>query len=235
MLQASLLTAVESGNGQQPAELRHADSGSCSSGAGLAALAALLGDADTGSAAALLAEGASLAPEQLQIFSSVLQQQDEHRAAMQQDDADEGATFSDTEEGAELDAEEEGEAFEGDAQSGAAAGSCSAKQHYKQHMSEPLWKCEAETAQLMLYQAIFMLMAWKTDYVVRDAAFIALLGILCRFLLPKVCAALCRLLWMWGGGAGQAEGQVWIHTSTEHVAVHRRLTHCLPCICIPTG
>lgn len=57
---------------------------------------------------------------------------------------------------------------------------------FQKLLNLPLWESQGEHAQLLLYQAVFMLIAWKTDYCVRDAAFVALLGMLCTLLLPKV-------------------------------------------------
>jgi hypothetical protein len=142
---------------------------------------------DLDALAAALGEELSLTPEQLLLLNSRLQQQqlDEQRAALEEDEAEEGA-FLDAEAEAEAEAvlQEEGVAFDYEAAQGSASGT--SKQHFEALLSSPLWRCQEEMAQVQLYQAIFLLMAWKMDYVVRDAAFIALLGILCKLLLPKV-------------------------------------------------
>lgn len=178
-LQDVLLQALESGREPQAADLQQ-QGRSLSAGrdADFAALAALLGDEAL--------SDASLTPEQLQRLSSHLQQQhhEECTAAL---DSDEGSVFDEAAEAMVFTEEEEGMAFEPSAahESCDCSGSHS-KQHYEQLLSSPLWRCQEETAQLQLYHVIFLLMTWKMDYVVRDAAFIALLGILCQFLLPKV-------------------------------------------------
>lgn len=146
---------------------------------------------DLDALSALLGEDISLTPEQLQLLHNRLQQQlAEQRAAMEQEEAEEGVFFDPEAEGVQHSLEEEGVAFEFDAAQGAASSSTS-KQHFECLLSSPLWRCQGEMAQVQLYQAIFLLMAWKMDYVVRDAAFVALLGMLCKLLLPKVS---CRLL-----------------------------------------
>lgn len=57
---------------------------------------------------------------------------------------------------------------------------------FKEKLQQPLWECNGEKCTLLLCQVMFMLMAWKMDYCVRDAAFAALLGMLSEVLLPKV-------------------------------------------------
>lgn len=204
-LQGVLLQALECGC--QPGNLhalhQGANSESGSRQAALDAFAELLGGAPC-AAAALLGEGAALTPEQLHLLNDLLQQQDELRAAAQQDGGEEGDIFDDAEEGMDHDLQEEGMAREcADTEAGGSGGT---KQHFQQLLTSPLWRCQEETAQLQLYQAIFLLMAWKMDYVVRDAAFITLLGILCHFLLPKVCPA--REVGGWAGrGRALPEGE----------------------------
>lgn len=187
IVQETLLQALESGH--QPGELpQGANSAAGSREAALNALSELLGG-DPGAVAALLGEGGSPTQEQLQLVNALLEQQHDRRAAAQ-DGGEEGAVYEEAAEGLEYDQADEGMAYEcADMEPEGSRGS---RRHFEQLLTSPLWQCQQETAQLQLYQAIFLLMAWKMDYVVRDAAFIALLGILCRCLLPKVRPG-CRL------------------------------------------
>lgn len=176
-LQDVLLQAVQSG--QQPGDLHAEGPGSLGSSSNT-----------LGHLAALLSEEAALTPEQLQMLSRRLQQQlDEQRAALQaeaeEEEEEEGSTYDVEGEGAEFSFQEEGEALEFEAPGGAGPSS-GTKAHYEALLLEPLWRCQEEVAQVQLYQALFLLLAWKMDYVVRDTAFIALLGIMCHLLLPKV-------------------------------------------------
>jgi hypothetical protein len=54
---------------------------------------------------------------------------------------------------------------------------------YKRNASKQLYP----SARITVIKAIFMLMAWKADFNVTDAAFGAMLGMLTELLLPQVC------------------------------------------------
>jgi hypothetical protein len=63
---------------------------------------------------------------------------------------------------------------------------------FKDALHKPLWKCNGADGQcgahcaFSLHKVIFMLMSWKLQHCVRDAAFAAILGMLCQVLLPEV-------------------------------------------------
>lgn len=181
--QDALLQALA--RGQQPDTL--ADAGATAVSAGRV-------PADLADLTELLGQDPSLTPEQLQHLSSLLrqqEQQEEQRVAADEEAAEFGGAAS---EGVECSLQDDGVAFEWDAEEGGGSSSSSnSKQHFQCLMNSPLWQCQEETAQVQLCQAMFLLMAWKMDFVVRDAAFIALLGILGKLLLPKVRCLACEV------------------------------------------
>lgn len=150
--QDDLVTALESG--QQPAVLPA--SSECSS---LGRVGGALNDL-----AELLGEDVPLTQEQLQLLHQRLQQQgEEERAAAQRDEAEEWCEFDLEAEAVEFDMQEEGVAFD-DAElqglaSSSGGGNGKSQQYYRELLPAPLWRFQEQTAQLQLYQALFMLMA----------------------------------------------------------------------------
>jgi len=148
---------------------------------------------ETSLAAALAAAG-SLTPEQHAILQDALEEQLEAAAAADSESDSESDSSSDdgvcvsaaADEGTAVRAADEGTAVHADSTLESECGKASAAAKYMDKLDQPLWQCNGQTCTLLLCQAIFMLMAWKIDYCVRDAAFAALLGMLSELLLPQV-------------------------------------------------
>lgn len=140
-------------------------------------------------AAAELVDDPTLSEQQQADLAARLQQQwEDERSAFFAGLQDDGALLDMDDDGMDHSLADEGDDYDGaDELEGAVWGSGTA-QSYTAKLRAPLWTCQEQSAQIMLFQAIFLLMAWKMDYGVRDAAFTALLGMLCELLLPQVRA-----------------------------------------------
>jgi hypothetical protein len=160
---------------------------------GAASAAAAGPDSVEGDATMLEAlEGHGLTPQQQQLVQQLLQQQAQQLLQQGVEDSDDACSDSGTEvdtydEGEYVSMEDEGidmdvpaaEATFNEPKQGTA-------QWYRSKLTEQLWQLGDASAELRVYQAIFMLMAWKADHCVRDNAFGELLGMLSQLFLPKV-------------------------------------------------
>jgi hypothetical protein len=154
--------------------------------------------APAGSLAAALASAGVLTDAQQAILQDAWDQQlaaAEEPASESDSDSDSGsdvgvAVSAGADEGTAVSAADRGATVCADSAQATEPTSKSLADQYKEKLKQPLWECNGQKCTLLLCQVIFMLMAWKLDYCVRDAAFASLLGMLSEVLLPQVsCTA----------------------------------------------
>lgn len=156
--------------------------------------------APAGSLAAALAAAGVLTSEQQAILQDAWDEQlgaaedagsDSDSNSDSDGDSDSGidvgvAVSAGADKGTTVSAADAGTAVSADSVQSTAPERQSLADQFKEKLPQPLWECNGEKCTLLLCQVMFMLMAWKMDYCVRDAAFAALLGMLSEVLLPKV-------------------------------------------------